>query len=77
MKKDQISENLPGYVLGVLDDEENGNLEHHLTECRDCRWELEQFQALEYLLAKTTPAMEPASGLRGKVIARVVGAAAL
>jgi anti-sigma factor RsiW len=75
MKSDPFSEDLPGYVLGALDLVDNSGVERHLTECRECKWELEQFHAVMYLLAKSTPAMAPDAGLREKVIAGVVAAA--
>lgn len=75
MKNDPFSEGLPGYVLGILDREENSGIERHLTDCRECNRELEQFFAVMYLLARSTPAPAPDAGLREKVITRVVAAA--
>ncbi len=75
MIKDPFPEDLPGYVLGALDHAKNSGIENHLAECRKCRWELEQFNAVVYLLAKSMPAEAPDAGLRQKVIAGVVAAA--
>ncbi len=74
-KSDPFSEDLPAYALGALDHAENKEVERHLANCRECNRQLEQFNALMYLLAKSTPVMAPDAGLREKVIARVVAAA--
>jgi len=59
------------YALGALDGKERAAFEDHLAGCEQCRVEVESFRKVAGQLALVAPAVEPAPGLRDRVIADV------
>jgi anti-sigma-K factor RskA len=71
MSQDHVSDLLPGYALGCLDDEELLHVTRHLSLCSACRVELAGYQQTAERLAMAGPAFNPAPELKQKVLARV------
>ncbi len=72
MAEDRFRELLGPYLLGELTVEEEGELEHHLEECPECRRELDHARQAHDLLRRLA-ADEPPAELKGKLLAQVRG----
>jgi anti-sigma-K factor RskA len=70
--EDRFRELLGPYLLGELTVEEEGELEHHLEECPECRRELDHARQAHDLLRRLA-ADEPPAELKGKLLAQVRG----
>src|ERR1700728_4275997 len=62
MKCEMAKENIVLLHYGELPDELAGGLENHLTDCEDCRRELEAFQIFEEQMG-LVPVVEPSPNL--------------
>jgi anti-sigma-K factor RskA len=62
-----VLEILPGFVLGILDDEETGQVVEHLSSCETCQAELSRLQAvaadLPLALSQAQPPAKVKAGL--------------
>ena len=76
-EKGHITDALPAYVLGALEDDERRRVESHLAVCGDCHAEHQGLSSLPALLDLVEPrrsesAHEPPAHLEDAVVARVV-----
>jgi anti-sigma-K factor RskA len=69
-----VSEWLPAYALGSLDDEEVLEVSKHLEACPACQAELRGFSSLTDHLALAAPQVDPPAGLKRRILAGVAGA---
>ena len=60
------------YALDALDPDEEREYEEHLRHCARCRTELKELQGTGSALAYATPAAEPPSELRERLLAQAV-----
>jgi anti-sigma-K factor RskA len=67
---DHVSDFLPEYSLGTLNDDETLRVVEHLQECEACRTELEMYQPVLAGLGHAAPAAEPPADLRSKILAK-------
>jgi anti-sigma-K factor RskA len=66
-----ITEYLPAYALGCLEQEEVAQVSQHLASCAMCRSQLEKFQDVADQLACAAPDAQPSEGLKQQLRARV------
>jgi anti-sigma-K factor RskA len=71
MTQDHISDLLPGYALGTLDEIELVQVSRHLPDCAQCRQELVLFWQTADQLALAMPLRTPPPDLRAKILKRV------
>ncbi len=62
-----VSDLLPAYVLGVLDAQEQMEVEVHLAECTVCREELRAYENQTVDLAFSVPPLTPPSSLKQRI----------
>mgnify|MGYP001175512649 CR=1 FL=1 len=75
MDDEHVLELIPGYALGCLDGEEVREVEAHLRACTLCRAELAVYEGVADQIALAVPQAAPPAGLKGRLMARVEGAA--
>ncbi|MCB0829818.1 MAG: anti-sigma factor [Solirubrobacterales bacterium] len=68
---DRFREQLPAYLLGALDPGEQGDLEHHLEGCPECRAELAWLEPASTVLSADVEQIEPSPSLKSRVMAAV------
>jgi anti-sigma-K factor RskA len=68
---EQFADDLPRYALGELDGDARLGVEKHLSECSDCRRELEQLRGDLSLLALSATGAQPPARSRQKLIAAI------
>jgi len=66
---------LPGYSLGILDEEEAGEVKEHLATCAECRAELASFREVNGRLAAAAPPRDPPAGLEARIMRSLTGRA--
>lgn len=66
-----VTELIPAYTLGCLDEEEARMVAHHLSGCAGCRAELASYQAVAGQLALALPEKQPPPELKQRLMARV------
>ena len=66
-----VTELLPAYALGSLDDADADLVASHLAGCTLCRAEMESFQAVVADLALTAPGASPSPGAKRALLDRV------
>ncbi|MCU0522460.1 MAG: anti-sigma factor [Anaerolineae bacterium] len=66
---DHVTDLLPAYALGCLDEEEAGAVVVHLASCDTCRAELRTYQATCGELVHVAPTATPSRELKGRVMA--------
>ena len=66
-----VSELLPDYALGCLDDEESAFVAKHLADCSTCQAELEQYQTVTDQLVWALSELEPPAALKDRLEARI------
>ena len=66
----QVTELLPAYTLGCLEEAEAALVAEHLAVCDDCQTELLAYQAVASDLALAAPAAEPPPDLRRRLMER-------
>jgi anti-sigma-K factor RskA len=64
----EFADDLALYALGALQTAERAALEKHLTECADCRRELQQLRGDSALLAMSVPAETPPGRVRQRLM---------
>jgi len=74
--KEHVTESLPAYALGALDDVEAKEIQEHLGECAACRSELTLYEDVAGQLAHAVPRSEPPVGLKRKVMGEISETAA-
>lgn len=65
-----VTELLPGYALGILDEAETGQVRAHLQVCEDCTRELETYQPVLAGLGQSGPQAVPPADLRSRILAQ-------
>ena len=68
---DHISEQLPAYALGALDDAEAAAVRRHLQTCPACREELTVYESVVEQLALAAPQETPPASLQERLLARI------
>ena len=71
MLEEHVSDLLPGYALGSLDEEDLLQVARHLPHCVSCRNELSSYWITVDHLAFAVPLRNPPPGLKGKILQRV------
>ncbi len=66
-----IQDLLPGYALGVLEDQEKAAVRSHLETCASCRAELASFREVTGTLAASLPLAEPPASLEHRILRAV------
>ena len=66
-----ITELLPGYALGALDEDEARLVARHLDDCPVCRFQLEELRETAGLLAFSAPPAQPSPGVKAALLAHV------
>lgn len=68
-----IRDLLPGYSLGILDEEEKSGVKEHLAVCAACRAELASFREVTGMLAAAAPRRDLPAGLEARIMRAVRG----
>ena len=68
-----IRDLLPGYSLGILDEEEKSGVREHLAACAACRAELASFRETAGRLAAAAPQRDLPAGLEARIMRAVRG----
>lgn len=68
---EHVTELLPAYALGALDDVEAEAIEGHLKGCATCRKELLSYEGVAGNLAYAIPRAEPPAGLKHRVMGEI------
>jgi anti-sigma-K factor RskA len=71
MKCAEIHPNLPAFVLGGLESEEDAEVRRHLASCSDCRRELEELRKVNRALEAAPPPADPPSHLKDEILSQV------
>ncbi len=66
-----IRDLLPGYSLGILDEEELNGVREHLAVCAACRAELASFREVAGTLAAAAPQRDLPAGLEARILRAV------
>lgn len=69
--EEHVTESLPAYALGALDDVEAKEIQEHLEGCAACRRELKLYEEAAGQLAYTVAPSEPPAGLKHKVMGAI------
>lgn len=62
----------PGYVLGILDEDEKALFEPHLLGCSDCAAEVASLLGVVEGLAQSVPQLSPPADLAGRILTRAL-----
>jgi anti-sigma-K factor RskA len=71
MKCAKIHPNLPAFVLGGLESQEDAEVRRHLASCSDCRRELEELRKVNRALEAAPPPANPPSHLKDEILSQV------
>jgi len=71
MGHERWREELAAYALGALEPGEGAELERHLAGCEECRTELDWLRPAVLLLPESVERVEPAPGLRSRLMEQV------
>jgi hypothetical protein len=66
-----VSELLPGFALGILDEKDTETVLQHLGGCDICQAELTGYQTVTQSLGMAAPMVEPPAHLKEKVMGRL------
>ncbi|HSJ57409.1 MAG TPA: zf-HC2 domain-containing protein, partial [Anaerolineae bacterium] len=66
-----VTEQLPAYALGCLDEDEAAVVAQHLDACAACRAELEEYRQVAGRLAFAAPDAAPPVGLKQRIVEQV------
>jgi anti-sigma-K factor RskA len=66
-----ISDLLPGFVLGALNDAETVHVAEHLAKCSECRVELQGYQEVVDQISMAAPESEPPEALKEIVLGQI------
>lgn len=69
-KEEHVTESIPAYTLGCLDDDEATLVARHLDGCAFCQAELRAYQEVVGELAVAAPQVEPPAGLKNIILER-------
>ena len=69
--KEHVTEALPAYALGALDDVEAKEVAEHLGSCATCRQELMLYEGVTGRLAHAVPRSKPPAGLKQRVMGEI------
>lgn len=72
---EHVTELLPAYALGALDDVEVKEVEEHLKGCAACRRELARYEDVARDLAYAVPRSEPPAELKQRILGEISGTA--
>jgi anti-sigma-K factor RskA len=67
-----VTESIPAYALGALDEAEAQEIDQHLEQCSACQAELQAYRLLVGKLAQTVPPRRPPVRLRAAVMQKAV-----
>ncbi|GAB4308026.1 MAG: anti-sigma factor [Phototrophicales bacterium] len=70
---EQLNELLPAYALGIIDHDEQAEVERLLAECPDYIDELATYQALHDALLQEVPQIQPPAHLKAQIMQQVAG----
>ncbi len=70
---EQLNELLPAYALGIVDHDEQAEVERLLAECPDYIDELATYQALHDALLQEVPQIQPPAHLKTQIMQQVTG----
>jgi len=70
----QVRDLLPGYSLGILDEEEKNGVRAHLAQCPSCRAELASYKEVAGRLAAAVPESAPSDELEERIMKRISAA---
>ena len=73
---EHVTDLLPGYALGCLDDDELLQVARHLPQCASCREELSSYLTVVDQLPLSVPLQTPHPTLKANILRRVEGSAA-
>lgn len=68
MNKSHVADDLPAYVLGLLNTEELEHVEKHVSTCADCQSEMVSYQIVADNLLSILPQHNPPAGLRSSIL---------
>jgi len=71
MKCAEIHPNLPAFVLGGLEPEEDVEVRRHLASCSDCRRELEELRKVNRALEAAPSPADPPRHLKDEILSQV------
>ena len=66
-----IQELLPGYALGILDQQERTQVREHVAACAACRAELASLREVTGTLAASVAPLDPPASLEGRILRAV------
>lgn len=66
-----VADDLPAYVLGVLDPEASAAVSAHVAECPICQAERRRFEDTLGVLGTIAPGVDPVPDLRARLLARL------
>jgi anti-sigma-K factor RskA len=66
-----VTDLIPAYALGSLDEDEARLVENHLASCSTCQAELRSYQAVAGQLSLAVPETDPPADLKQRLLARV------
>jgi anti-sigma-K factor RskA len=66
-----ISDQLPGFVLGALNDAETVYVAEHLASCHACRDEMQDYQEVVDQISMAAPGSEPPEALKEKILGQI------
>jgi anti-sigma-K factor RskA len=69
--ENHIIDLLPGFALGILDEQETESVLEHLVVCDSCRLELSSYQEVTHCLGLASPLVEPPASLKDKVLMNI------
>jgi anti-sigma-K factor RskA len=71
MNDEHVTELLPGYALGSLNNEETIQVAEHLAFCLSCRMELDLYQPVVDRLGFAVEMVQPPAGLKASILKQV------
>lgn len=77
MSSPHVTESIPAYALGILDEAENHSIARHLAGCSACQAELRSYQLVAEQLAGGVPQRNPPVGLRAAILQKAAAATVL
>ena len=67
MRDEHVTEQLPAYALGILEEDEQATVARHVADCPDCQLELAAYQLVSADLVALLPAADPPAALRQRL----------
>ena len=66
-----VSDLIPAFVLGCLDNSETNQVLQHIASCNTCRKEVHQYLSIVGLIAETVPDVEPAQHVKSTIMNKI------